>query len=98
MAGYASRIEISLEQGNRVMIRDNGRGIRRSSPQFQDKSALEVILTTLHSGAKFTTKSYQTSGNLHGVGLSVVNALAEMLTIEVARERQLCAELCRGSR
>lgn len=90
VAGYASRIEISLEQGNRVMIRDNGRGIPVDPhPKFQDKSALEVILTTLHSGAKFTTKSYQTSGGLHGVGLSVVNALAEMLTIEVARERQL---------
>src|SRR5690625_4106799 len=90
VAGHASRIEVSLEEGNRVMIRDNGRGIPVDPhPKFQDKSALEVILTTLHSGAKFTTKSYQTSGGLHGVGLSVVNALAEELTIEVARERKL---------
>jgi len=90
VAGHASFIEMTLEQGNRVTVRDNGRGIPVDPhPKFRDKSALEVILTTLHSGAKFTTKAYQTSGGLHGVGLSVVNALAEELSVEVARERRL---------
>jgi topoisomerase-4 subunit B len=90
VAGHATRIELALEEGNRIIVRDNGRGIPIDPhPKYKDKSALEVILTTLHSGAKFTTKSYQTSGGLHGVGLSVVNALAQELTIEVARERKL---------
>nr|WP_322099689.1 DNA topoisomerase IV subunit B [Fodinicurvata sp. CAU 1616] len=90
VAGHATRIEVALEQGNRVSVRDNGRGIPIDPhPKFRDKSALEVILTTLHSGAKFTAKAYQTSGGLHGVGLSVVNALAQELTVEVARDRKL---------
>ena len=85
VAGHASRIEIDLQPGNRVTVRDNGRGIPIDPhPKFKNKSALEVILTTLHSGAKFSDKTYQTSGGLHGVGVSVVNALAEELTVEVA--------------
>ena len=90
VAGHASRIELELGLDNQVTIRDNGRGIPVDPhPKFKDKSALEVILTTLHSGAKFTQKAYATSGGLHGVGLSVVNALADKLAIEVARDRTL---------
>ena len=75
VAGHASRIEIELEEGNRITVRDNGRGIPTDPhPKFKKKSALEVILTTLHSGAKFSDKAYQTSGGLHGVGVSVVAA------------------------
>src|SRR5688572_21251327 len=90
VAGHANRIEVYLAAGNRLTISDNGRGIPVDPhPKFPDKSALEVILTTLHSGGKFGAKVYQTAGGLHGVGLSVVNALAEELTVEVARNRQL---------
>jgi topoisomerase-4 subunit B len=90
VAGHASRIELELAAGNRVTVRDNGRGIPIDPhPKFKDKSALEVILTTLHSGAKFTQKAYETSGGLHGVGLSVVNALAARLEVEVARDKTL---------
>lgn len=90
VAGHASRIELELKPDNWVMIGDNGRGIPVGPhPKFKPKSALEVILTTLHSGAKFSNKAYATSGGLHGVGLSVVNALADDLTVEVARDRRL---------
>ena len=90
VAGHASRIELDLAAGNRVTVSDNGRGIPIDPhPKFKQKSALEVILTTLHSGAKFTQKAYETSGGLHGVGLSVVNALAAELQVEVARDRTL---------
>ena len=90
VAGYANRIEIDLGRDNAVTVRDNGRGIPVDPhPKFPKKSALEVILTTLHSGGKFTTKAYETSGGLHGVGVSVVNALASKLEVEVARNRTL---------
>jgi topoisomerase IV subunit B len=90
VAGHASRIEVELSADMFVTIRDNGRGIPIDPhPKYKDKSALEVILTTLHSGGKFSGKVYQTSGGLHGVGLSVVNALSDDLTVEVAREKQL---------
>ncbi len=90
VAGHASRIEIELAADNSVTIRDNGRGIPVDPhPKFKDKSALEVILTTLHSGGKFSDKVYATSGGLHGVGLSVVNALSDELDVEVARDRML---------
>ena len=73
VAGHATRIEVKLEPGNRLTIVDNGRGIPVDPhPKFPDKSALEVILSTLHSGGKFTGKAYATSGGLHGVGISVV--------------------------
>ncbi len=90
VAGHASRIEISLEPGNRLTVTDNGRGIPVDPhPKYPGKSALEVILTTLHSGGKFEGKAYATSGGLHGVGVSVVNALSTETVIEVARDKKL---------
>ena len=90
VAGYASRIEIELEADYSLTIRDNGRGIPVDQhKQFPDKSALEVIFTILHSGGKFNGKAYKTSGGLHGVGASVVNALSDRLIVEVAKDRQL---------
>lgn len=90
VAGHASYIEIELAAGNVVTIRDNGRGIPIDPhPKFPKKSALEVILTTLHSGGKFRGKVYETSGGLHGVGVSVVNALSDQMDVEVARDKKL---------
>ena len=90
VAGHATRIEITLEPGNRLTIVDNGRGIPVDPhPKFPDKSALEVILSTLHSGGKFDGRAYATSGGLHGVGISVVNALSSETVVEVARGREL---------
>ncbi len=90
VAGHATRIEISLEPGNKLTITDNGRGIPVDDhPKFPGKSALEVILTTLHSGGKFEGKAYATSGGLHGVGISVVNALSIRTVVEVARNKEL---------
>ena len=93
VAGHASRIEMRLDEGNRLTIADNGRGIPVAEhPKFPGKSTLEVILTTLHSGGKFSGKAYATSGGLHGVGVSVVNALSVLTRVEVARDRQLYAQ------
>lgn len=90
VAGHANWIEIELKPDNIVTIRDNGRGIPVDPhPKFPKKSALEVILTTLHAGGKFNDKVYHTAGGLHGVGISVVNALSDHLEVEVAREQQL---------
>jgi len=90
VAGHASWIELELTADGSVTVRDNGRGIPVDPhPKFKNKSALEVILTTLHSGGKFSDKVYTTAGGLHGVGLSVVNALADELRVEVARDRKL---------
>jgi topoisomerase IV subunit B len=90
VAGHASRIEITLEPDNILLVRDNGRGIPTDvHPKHKPKTALEVIFTTLHSGGKFTAGAYETSGGLHGVGASVVNALSEWLEVEVARDRNL---------
>jgi len=90
VAGYASSIDVSLETGNWLLVRDNGRGIPVDPhPKFKKLSALEVILTTLHSGGKFGGKAYATSGGLHGVGSSVVNALSDAMDVEVARDRVL---------
>ena len=87
VAGHATVIDVLLEDGNRLTVRDNGRGIPVDPhPKFR-RSALEVIFTTLHSGAKFSSKAYATSGGLHGVGSSVVNALSSSLEVEVARDR-----------
>jgi len=90
VAGHANRIEVELNADFSVTIRDNGRGMPVDPhPKFPGKSALEVILCMLHAGGKFSGKAYQTSGGLHGVGVSVVNALSDRLTVEVARNRQL---------
>ncbi len=90
VAGHASWIELELAVDGICTVRDNGRGIPIDPhPKFPDKSALEVILTTLHSGGKFGGDAYKVSGGLHGVGISVVNALSDKLVVEVARERTL---------
>ena len=90
VAGHASWIELELLADGTAIVRDNGRGIPVDPhPRFPTKSALEVILTTLHSGGKFGGNAYKVSGGLHGVGVSVVNALSDQLTVEVARDRKL---------
>ncbi len=90
VAGHANRIEVELHADYAVTIRDNGRGIPIDPhPKFPEKSALEVILCTLHSGGKFSGKSYETSGGLHGVGASVVNALSDSMVVQVARNKEL---------
>lgn len=90
VAGHASRIEMELLPDGGIRVSDNGRGIPIDPhPKFPEQSALEVILTTLHSGGKFSDKAYQTSGGLHGVGVSVVNALSSKLIVEVARDREI---------
>ena len=87
---FATQIEVALLDNNTIQITDNGRGIPVDPhPKFMNKSALEIILTTLHSGGKFNSENYQTSGGLHGVGASVVNALSEKFEVEVIRERKL---------
>jgi topoisomerase-4 subunit B len=93
VAGHANRIEVVLSEGNRLAISDNGRGIPVDEhPKYPGKSTLEVILTTLHSGGKFSGKAYATSGGLHGVGVSVVNALSIDTRVEVARNREVWAQ------
>src|SRR6476469_484825 len=90
VAGHATRIEVTLEPGNRLTVADNGRGIPVDKhPKYPQLSALEVIMTTLHSGGKFEGKAYSTSGGLHGVGVSVVNALSTETIVEVARDKML---------
>src|SRR5829696_4747467 len=90
VAGHATFIEVELEEGGFLSVTDNGRGIPVDPhPKFPKKSALEVIMTTLHAGGKFDSKVYETSGGLHGVGVSVVNALSEILEVEVARNQTL---------
>ncbi len=89
VSGFATKIEIRLEANNILAIKDNGRGIPVDPhPKFPHLSALEVILTTLHSGGKFDSKVYSTSGGLHGVGISVVNALSDLLEVEISRQKQ----------
>ena len=99
VAGHATWIEVRVEEDGFLSVTDNGRGIPVDAhPKFKSKSALEVIMTTLHSGGKFDSKVYNTSGGLHGVGVSVVNALSEKLEVEVARGQQLYAmDFSRGA-
>ncbi len=90
VAGFASKIDVQVNADYSVTIIDNGRGIPVDPhPKYPDKSALEVILTMLHSGGKFGGGAYKVSGGLHGVGLSVVNALSEKLIVEIARDKKL---------
>jgi topoisomerase-4 subunit B len=93
VAGHATRIDVEVHADGACTIRDNGRGMPVDPhPKFPGKSALEVILCMLHSGGKFSGKAYATSGGLHGVGASVVNALSDRLRVEVARNRELYAQ------
>ncbi|HRP09423.1 MAG TPA: DNA topoisomerase IV subunit B [Terricaulis sp.] len=90
VAGFADRIEVELEADGTLRVTDNGRGMPVDPhPKFPKKSALEIIMTVLHAGGKFSDKVYHTSGGLHGVGVSVVNALSDRVEVEVARERKL---------
>ncbi|MEP3073440.1 MAG: ATP-binding protein, partial [Maricaulis sp.] len=90
VAGWADRIEVVVDEDGFITVTDNGRGIPVDPhPKYPDKSALEVVLTVLHAGGKFSDSAYKTSGGLHGVGISVVNALSEAMEIEVAREKTL---------
>src|SRR5512142_587045 len=87
--GHATFIEVELDAEGFASVNDNGRGIPIDPhPKFKNKSALEVIMTTLHAGGKFDSKVYETSGGLHGVGASVVNALSEWMEVEVARDKR----------
>src|SRR5476649_1103965 len=94
LAGHATFIEVELGADGFLTVVDNGRGIPVDPhPKFPRKSALEVIMTTLHAGGKFDQKTYRTSGGLHGVGISVVNALSERLEVEVARNQTLYRQI-----
>ena len=94
LAGHANWIDVSLEEDGFLTVIDNGRGIPVDAhPKFPKKSALEVIMCTLHAGGKFDSKVYETSGGLHGVGVSVVNALSERLEVEVARGQKLYRQI-----
>jgi topoisomerase IV subunit B len=89
VAGFADKIEVELTADGFLTITDNGRGIPTDNhPKYKDKSALEIIFTTLHAGGKFNGDAYQTSGGLHGVGSSVVNALSEKLIVDVYRDKK----------
>ena len=90
VAGHATRIEVELHEDHSITVVDNGRGIPVDPhPKFPKRSALEVIMCTLHAGGKFSGKAYQTSGGLHGVGASVVNALSDSMVVQVARNKTL---------
>ena len=98
VAKHANKIDVNLISDNTIIVSDNGRGIPVDNhPKFKNKSALEIIMTTLHSGGKFTNKNYTTSGGLHGVGASVVNALSSFMKVEVIRDGYLYVqEFSRG--
>ena len=89
MAGYCSNIHIRLDKGNIVSVHDDGRGIPVGEQADMKKPAVEVVLTVLHAGGKFGGEGYKVSGGLHGVGVSVVNALSEWLEVEVRRDGQI---------
>lgn len=90
VAGHANRIEVHLSEDGSLAITDNGRGIPvEEHPKFPGRSTLEIVMTTLHAGGKFDSKAYETSGGLHGVGISVVNALSDVMEVEVARDQHL---------
>src|SRR5437016_7892571 len=92
LAGFCTEISVTLETDGSVTVRDNGRGIPVDTHATMKKPALEVVMTTLHAGGKFDSKTYKVSGGLHGVGVSVVNALSEWCEVEVLKEGKLYSQ------